>query len=349
MLIRANTLFRALLALGAVCCTGRVHALVQPPSMLCACGGSSCPPPVSRASSPPEGPVLQQSKGRARRGERSILSVRCSGGIIIAAGDGDLGKELSRIQTVPVEADLAWRSGALHREWDLPLQGERVMFTTPRQFAGKLSSVLVDAGARPVWMPTVRYVPLPESNAIATNLDVALLEIQEFDIVSFTSRYAMQGFWERMQILYGDMGAALRVLDDARIKFATTPSLQSRLKETLVSMSDRILACDHGASDLSDVLATTASGASVLCVTPAFEELEDPKPLSLLLNRLSSRGLDVTRAPSYLVRAGDADLYKPELEGLMRGDIDVLGTNFSLLSECDNDRECVGHWLLSDG
>lgn len=324
---RAAPIFRVLLALGAVCCTALVP---QPPCMLSAGGGSSCPPLVSRVlrGLGHEDSVLQQSKRRARTGERTILhSMRCSGGIIIAAGDGDLGRELSRIQTVPAEADLSWRSGALHREWDLPLQGERVMFTTPRQHAGKLSSVLVEAGARPVWMPTVRYVPLPESNALATHLDVALLEIQEFDVVSFTSRYAMQGFWERMQTLYGDMGGALRVLNDARIKFATTPSLQGRLKETLLSMSDRILP-DHGASDLSDVLATTASGASVLCVTPAFEELEDPKPLSQMLNKLSFRGLDVTRAPGYLVRAGDADLHKPELEGLMRGDIDVLGVDF---------------------
>lgn len=274
------------------------------------------------------GPVQERNKVRTD----SALSLSGSGGIIIAAGDDDLDKELSRIQTAgsSEEADLAWLNGVLQKEWELPLQGERVMFTTPRQYAGKLSSVLVQAGARPVWMPTVRYVPLPETNTLASQLDVALLEIASFDIVGFTSRYAMQGFWERMKILYGGMGGALRALDDARVKFATTPTLQTQLRERLDSLSDRILAPDQGSADLSDVLGSTASGASVLCVTPAFDELEDPKPLNQTLNKLLQRGLDVTRAPAYLVRAGDPNLYQAELDGLIKGEIDVLGLTSSL-------------------
>lgn len=333
MLVLRFTIIVAVLQAG---CGGDMCAFVPHPSSAHGAGGPYSSPLVSRsvcAAIP--GTAALQLDHRRKVQRASALHSSSSGGIIVAAGDDDLEKVLSRIQTSgaaeAAEADLAWLHGVLQKEWELPLQGERVMFTTPRHYAGKLSSVLVQAGARPVWMPTVRYVPLPETNTMASQLDVALLDIASFDIVGFTSRYAMQGFWERMKTLYGGMVGALRALDDARVKFATTPALVRELRESLVSLkSDRILASDQGAADLSDVLGSTASGASVLCITPAFEELEDPKPLNQTLSKLSARGLDVTRAPAYLVCAGDPNFYKAELEGLMRGDIDVLGLTSSL-------------------
>ena len=110
-------------------------------------------------------------KGFSRRSLLpAVLGLRGSGIIIPADGD-DLSKELKRIQLASSETDptLAspWRSDELHRftrvgctyvatsvdtsplcadltnstrfcnrEWELPLHGERVMFTTPRQYAG---------------------------------------------------------------------------------------------------------------------------------------------------------------------------------------------------------------------
>ena len=67
-----------------------------------------------------------------------LQGLRCSDGIIITAG-ADLKKELTRIQISEGKAELgamSWRSDGLEREWELPLHGEKILFTTPRQYAG---------------------------------------------------------------------------------------------------------------------------------------------------------------------------------------------------------------------
>ena len=37
----------------------------------------------------------------------------------------------------------------------MPLVGKRIMITAPRQYATKLASSLIAAGARPVWLPSI--------------------------------------------------------------------------------------------------------------------------------------------------------------------------------------------------
>lgn len=205
----------------------------------------------------------------------SLARLRC-GGIIIAAGDDDLSKELARIQVIGSKGEVSsvvveeqqppWRTEALHRDWELPLNGERVMFTTPRQYAGKLSSVLVEAGGRPVHLPTVRYLPLPETGLLSSQLDATLLELSAFDVIAFATRYAFHGFWERLTTLHGgDMGAH-RQIAEARVKFAGVPALYGLLNERLSAYRDRIIPVDDSANDLSDVLASVGSKTSVLCL-----------------------------------------------------------------------------------
>lgn len=242
------------------------------------------------------------------------------------------------------------------REWELPLHGERVMYTTPRTHAGlslsphaflgarslvaapqwrlltstgcdagKLASVLVEAGARPVWMPTVRYMPLPEAGVGApsespglASLDVALLELKSFDVVAFASRNALYGFLERMETLYGNVQSAVRVMSEARIKLACLPPVESLLREKLRSLADRIIPNVEGTEEWDHVIASTGSGAAVLCVAPVFDDFEEPKPLTQMMHKLTFSGRDVTRVPAYRVRAGDSDLFKQELEWLRR-------------------------------
>jgi uroporphyrinogen-III synthase len=289
------------------------------------CVGGFLVPHVARAPG-------ADSFGARTRARNMLAGLRCAGGIIIAADGDDLNKELNRIQVATGEAEVEhpWRSEALFREWNLPLHGERVMFTTPRQYAGKLSSCVVEAGGRPVWMPTARYLPLPETGVLSAQLDVALLELHAFDVIGFASRYAVHGFWERLTTLYGGELGACRVISEARVKFAAVPSLSKLLRDKLSAFKDRIIPAYDDAQDLSEVLSATSSGAAVLCLAPAFEDFEEPKALEHMLNKLTFRGLDVTRAPAYQIRAGDETLYKQELQLLRDREIDVLGLTSAL-------------------
>ena len=49
---------------------------------------------------------------------------------------------------------------------EMPLWGARIMITAPRQYAARLSSQLVDAGARPVWVPAIQVTRLQEPDAL---------------------------------------------------------------------------------------------------------------------------------------------------------------------------------------
>jgi uroporphyrinogen-III synthase len=106
---------------------------------------------------------------------------------------------------------------------------------------------------------------------MSVQLDVALTEIHSFDVIAFASRYAVPAFWERMKSIYGGEPGAMRVLSDSRCKFATVPTFARQLRERLSVFRDRIIAVDDAISDLSDVLSSTAPGASVLCIAPVFE------------------------------------------------------------------------------
>ena len=49
---------------------------------------------------------------------------------------------------------------------ELPLWGARIMITAPRQYAARLSSRLVDAGARLVSVPAIQVTRLHQPDAL---------------------------------------------------------------------------------------------------------------------------------------------------------------------------------------
>jgi hypothetical protein len=47
----------------------------------------------------------------------------------------------------------------------LPLRDKRVLVTAPRQYATKLTMKLLEAGARPLWLPTIQIAELQDQAA----------------------------------------------------------------------------------------------------------------------------------------------------------------------------------------
>lgn len=66
------------------------------------------------------------------------------------------------------EFAVAWQADAS----ELPLWGRRIMVTGPRQYAGKLAGLLLAAGARPVWLPTIAIRRLTEPAHLQVGLPV---------------------------------------------------------------------------------------------------------------------------------------------------------------------------------
>lgn len=51
----------------------------------------------------------------------------------------------------------------------MPLLGKRILITAPRQYASKLASCLITAGAQPVCLPSITITRINDHNLIAVS------------------------------------------------------------------------------------------------------------------------------------------------------------------------------------
>jgi len=93
---------------------------------------------------------------------------------------------------VLVVGDVVSLGQRLH--WTLPLAGKRVFVTRTRAQAGRLSTLLREAGAEALEFPAIRIVP-PASYA---EVDRAVAELHRFGWIAFTSTNAVDVFWSRV-------------------------------------------------------------------------------------------------------------------------------------------------------
>eukprot|EP00882_Tetradesmus_deserticola_P010386 GHRQ01010970.1.p1 GENE.GHRQ01010970.1~~GHRQ01010970.1.p1 ORF type:complete len:177 (+),score=37.96 GHRQ01010970.1:1282-1812(+) len=84
----------------------------------------------------------------------------------------------------------------------LPLFNKRILTTAPRQYASKLTALLVDAGARPTWVPGVAISRLSEPEHLQ-QLDDSLQQLGSYSHLAFTSRNGILAVVERLAELHG--------------------------------------------------------------------------------------------------------------------------------------------------
>jgi uroporphyrinogen III methyltransferase/synthase len=109
---------------------------------------------------------------------------------------------------------------------DRPLAGLRIGVTRPRNKAGRLSALLAAEGAEVVELPSIRTVPIDDSDAEAA-LKAALEASHEKDWFVFTSPVGVEVFFNKLRSLRRD----IRTLGGARfaaIGSATAGALEDR-------------------------------------------------------------------------------------------------------------------------
>jgi len=89
---------------------------------------------------------------------------------------------------------------------DLPLYGKRVLFTSPRNYAVPLGQLLIQRGARPVWMPTIEIWPMPDYD----ELDQVIKNLSDYDWLAFSSENGIEPFCSRLTALGLDASAITR-------------------------------------------------------------------------------------------------------------------------------------------
>jgi len=104
-----------------------------------------------------------------------------------------------------------------------PLAGRRILVTRPRSQADDLCDKLASLGAVPILFPVIEITPI-EDYAL---LDQAIVQLDKYQWVIFTSVNGVAAFWERLEEAGKDEGA-LAGIRVAAIGPATAQALERR-------------------------------------------------------------------------------------------------------------------------
>ncbi|MEH2315835.1 uroporphyrinogen-III synthase [Nostoc sp.] len=207
---------------------------------------------------------------------------------------------------------------------ELPLYGKRILVTAPRNYAYRLSEQIIKQGGLPVLMPTIETCYL--SNY--TKLDTALLHIEEFDWIIFTSRNGITAFFHRMN----DLDIPVSVVQKCHL------CALGKDAESLLSFCGKV-----------DLIPTESSPAGIvaelaklpqindqkmLIPAPEVVGLPEPDVVPNLITDLQKLGVKVTRVPTYITQGLDASIYSIELNLMRQGMIDIIA--FSSTAEVES-------------
>ncbi|MDZ8188175.1 MAG: uroporphyrinogen-III synthase [Nostoc sp. ChiSLP02] len=196
----------------------------------------------------------------------------------------------------------------------LPLYNKRILVTAPRNYACRLSEQIIKKGGLPVLMPTIETCYL--SNY--TQLDTALLDIEKFDSIIFTSRNGITAFFHRMNYLDIPVSALKNCQLCALGKDA----------ESLLSFSGKVDLIPEDSSPVG-IIAEFKKLAQihekkVLVPAPEVVGLPEPDVIPNLITDLENLGVEVTRVPTYITQGIDKNIYTVELNLIREGNIDVI-------------------------
>lgn len=202
------------------------------------------------------------------------------------------------------------RETSLIARADLPLYGKTVLYTTPRNYAGKLGRLLVEHGARPIWMPTIYIEPVPDYRVF----DEVLRERDHYDWIAFTSRNGIDAYLNRMEAL------GLTPADVANLKAAAIGN-DARLLEQAGIEPALVPPKPSPIGMVKELERRGVTSGTVLVPAPDVIGMEEPRVVPEFIENLEAIGLQTKRIPAYVTARETADL--------------ELGTNLLLAGEID--------------
>ncbi len=195
---------------------------------------------------------------------------------------------------------------------DLPLFSRRILFCTPRNYAAKLARLLVLRGARPVWMPTIVIEPLVDYR----ELDLAIMNLAEYDWLAFTSRNGIEAFFDRLDALGLDTGVFKKT------KLAALGNDGKALEYRGV----RVDCLPPEATTRGIVEELQRRGENhgrILLPVPVVRGMQEPDVIPNLVGWLREAGMDPHRVPAYTTRRV-SDGLEAETRMIIDGEVDLL-------------------------
>ena len=186
----------------------------------------------------------------------------------------------------------------------LPLFGEKILVTRPRDRASRLSEKLRELGAETVSLPSIETVPVSDDETKA-KIGEAIERLGEYDLLAFTSPYGVKRFFELLR----ECGRDIRELAGAKLAAigpATAQALEERgLRVDLVperydgrSLGKAVAAWAENAMERQPELnRTQKTGAAVKILIPRARE--GSKDLTEALSAAANDRFAVTDLPVY--------------------------------------------------
>lgn len=223
---------------------------------------------------------------------------------------------------------------------ELPLLDKKVLFTSPRHYAGSLAGYLVERGARPVWMPTIAVYPVDDYG----ELDRALRNIGDYHWVGFTSLMGTQAFVNRLRQLGLDAGA-LKQTRIAAFRPDASPLAQLGIKPDLVPE------VSYPSEMIKAMASIGPKGSRVLVPVPEVRGVAEPFVIPEFIAGLERQGMVVHRVPVYWTVATDEGNQWAKAM-LLNGEIDITILTssteiFSLLNLLDGNLEAINRTTVA--
>ena len=195
---------------------------------------------------------------------------------------------------------------------ELALYSKHILFTTPRNYAGLLGRLLLERGARIVWMPTIEIWPMPDYH----ELDHTLTNLDEYDWVAFTSENGAEAFCKRLRALGLD-AAAIQKTKLAAFKQDSIMLEKFGLKADLVpeEMSPKGM--------IDTLVKRNENKGRVLVPCPQVTGVPEPYVVPEFIKSLKSIGMTAQRMEVYRTVALK-DSGSIERNMLLNGQIDLV-------------------------
>ncbi|MDJ0926959.1 MAG: uroporphyrinogen-III synthase [Gammaproteobacteria bacterium] len=209
-------------------------------------------------------------------------------------------------------ADDAAGAKTLIARQDLPLYNKTILYTAPRNYAGRLGQLMIERGARPIWMPTIVIEPMADY----AEFDAALRNRDDYDWIAFTSRNGIEAFFARVAAL------GLDAADFSKVKFAAIGNDARALRAGGIE-PDLVPATASTKGMVSELAALGETDGKVLAPVPEVVGMEEPLVIPEFLAALEEIGLDTQRVPAY-VTARATDGLEIGTDLLLTGRVDMI-------------------------
>jgi len=195
---------------------------------------------------------------------------------------------------------------------EMPLYGKHVLFTSPRNYAMLLGQLLIQRGARPVWMPMIEIWPMEDYK----ELDSIIGNMDDYDWIAFTSENGIEPFCSRCRVL-GVSPSKLK-----RTRFAAFRG-DAKLLEKNGFYADLIPEVMSPDGIVDEFKKMKINSGKVLVPCPQVSGVKEPYVVPEFIKNLEKTGLTPRRLEVYRTVAL-ADSGRQEKQMVKNKDIDMF-------------------------